>query len=57
MMRSLFVFLLLVLCLPMAACGTSQAELDAQATSIAADIFATLTAAVPAARHTPGKRG
>lgn len=52
-MRSIYYFLLLILCLSTAACGSSQAELDAQATSIAANIFATLTAEAPEATHTP----
>ena len=37
----------------LAACGPSQAELDAQATKIAADVFATQTAEAPTLTPTP----
>jgi hypothetical protein len=52
-MRSIYILLVMILCLSATACGTSQAELDALATSIAADIFATQTAELPVATHTP----
>lgn len=52
-MRPFYISLLFVLCLSTVGCGPSQAELDAQATSIAADIFATQTAEMPTATQTP----
>ncbi len=45
--------LVLLIALLMGACSPSQAELDAQATKIAADVFATQTAAAPTATPTP----
>lgn len=52
-MRPFFMPLLLVLCMTLIGCGPSQAEMDAQATSIASDIFATQTAEMPTATQTP----
>jgi hypothetical protein len=43
----------LLLGLVVAACGPSQAELDANATEIAAQVFATQTAVAPTPTHTP----
>lgn len=45
--------LLWTICIFLVACGPSQAELDAQATAIAADIFATQTAQAPTITPTP----
>jgi hypothetical protein len=45
--------LLLVACVFLVACGPSQAEQDAQATQIAANVFATQTAGAPTATPTP----
>ena len=45
--------LLLVVGVFLVACGPSQAERDAQATQIAANIFATQTAEAPTATPTP----
>jgi S1-C subfamily serine protease len=42
-----------ILSLGLAACGPSQAELDAQATRVAAEVFATQTAEAPTPTHTP----
>ena len=39
--------------LSLGACGPSQEELDATATQVAANIFATQTASVPTATNTP----
>lgn len=52
-MRVLHVCLLLGLCVVGVACGPSQAELNAQATGIAANIFATQTAEAPTATPFP----
>lgn len=47
--RGLFLFMFFSL----AACGPSQAEMDSTSTQIAANIFATQTAAIPTATQTP----
>jgi len=52
-MRTIKISLLLATCMFMVACGPSQAELDAQATAIAADSFATQTAEAPTVTPTP----
>jgi hypothetical protein len=45
--------LLLVVCIILAACGQSAAECTAQVTAIAAGVYATPPAAVPAPTSTP----
>jgi hypothetical protein len=52
-MRTVNISLLLVTCVFVVACGPTQAELDAQATAIAADSFATQTAEAPTVTPTP----
>lgn len=52
MNKSLNYIILPLFAFSLVACGPSQAELDAQATSIAADIFASQTAAAPTATPT-----
>ncbi len=48
-----FLLVCLLTCTVLAACGPSQAELDAQATRVAADVFATQTAEAMAAISVP----
>ena len=50
--RSPFVSVLLLIGIILSACGLSQAELDAKATQVAANIFATQTAQAPTATPT-----
>ena len=47
LIKAAFVLVCLLMGIILAACGLSQAELDVQATRVAADIFATLTAGAP----------
>ena len=52
-MKSLYLCICIVLFSILVACGPSQGELDATATQIAANIFATQTAAAPTSTQTP----
>lgn len=50
--ESFLVFILLIASILLQACGSSQDDVDAQATEVAADIFATQTAEAPNAQAT-----
>lgn len=52
-LKASFALVCIVAGISLAACGPSQAELDAQATKVAADIFATQTAEAPPPTPTP----
>lgn len=52
-MKAFTLVVLLIIATSLVACGPSQAELDAQATQIAADEFATQTAQAPTATPSP----
>jgi hypothetical protein len=50
--RSSYLLVLLLVCVALSGCGPSQAELDATATQVSADVFATQTAQAPTSTPT-----